>query len=224
MTEQEFFIQNGSKLIYKKGDVLIRSEEEPAGIYFLESGIVKMSTFFSNGTEITFNLFKPGSFFPMIWAIAETQNSYNFQAVTDATTYRVSKKEALLFLESEKAVYSNLIKRILIGFDSLLSGLPYLLSGNSNKRVAVALLLLARRFGQRSGEDIVIKIKIRHEDLAGMAALTRETVSLVIEKFESKKIIQQKNRFIIIKDFEKLKNEADMEDFFIPSLTKDVII
>lgn len=224
MTEQEFFIKKGSKLIYKKGDTLIRSEDEPVGIYYLSSGIVKMSTFFSNGTEITFNLFKPGSFFPMIWAISGTKNSYDFQAVTDAVTYRVSKKEALLFLENEKAVYSDLIKRILIGFDSLLSGLPYLLSGNSTKRIAVALLFLGRRFGQKTKEGLILKIKIRHEDLAGMAALTRETVSLAVEELVRKRIILQKNRLFIIKDLEELKKEAGMEDFFIPSLTKEIII
>ena len=176
-------------MVFKRDDILIRSEEDPDGIYFLKSGIVKMSTFFASGTEITFNLFKPGSFFPMIWAIAETKNSYDFQAATEVVTYRVPKKEVLLFLEKNAAVYSDLVKRILIGFDSLLTGLPYLLSGNSTKRVAMALLILGRRFGQRTSDGLVIGIKVRHEDLAGMAALTRETVSLTIEKMERKKII-----------------------------------
>jgi CRP-like cAMP-binding protein len=224
MTAEEFFIKNGSKMLFKKDDVLIRSEEDPSGIYFLKSGIVKMSTFFASGTEITFNLFKPGSFFPMIWAIAETKNSYDFLAVTDAVTYRVPKKEVLIFLEKNKLVYSDLVKRILVGFDSLLTGLPYLLSGNSTKRVAMALLILGRRFGQRTSDGLVIGIKVRHEDLAGMAALTRETVSLTIEKMERKKIIQQKNRFIIIKEPEELKKEAGAEDFLIPALSRDVTI
>jgi len=224
MTEQEFFIKKGSKIIFKKGDVLIRSEEDPPGIYFLKSGIVKMSTLFSDGAEITFNFFKPGSFFPMIWAIAEIKNLYDFQAVTDTEVYRVSKKEVLFFLKKENAAYSNLVKRILIGFDGLLGSLPHLLSGNSTKRVAAALLLLGRRFGQRTKEGLVLNIKIRHEDLAGMAALSRETVSLVVKGFERKGIIQQENRFIIIRELEKLKSLADMEDFSTPSLTQDITV
>jgi CRP-like cAMP-binding protein len=205
MTEQEFFLKNGKKVKFKKGDVLIMGDEEPDGIYFLDSGIVKMSTFFASGTEITFNLFKPGAFFPMIWAIAETKNVYDFQAVTDIVAYRVSKKQTLLFLEKENEVYLKLIKRIIIGFDGLLGTLPHLLSGNSTKRVAAALLLLGRRFGEKSDDGLVLKIKMTHEDLAGMSALTRETVSLTIEKLEKRKIILQKNREIIIKEFEKLE-------------------
>lgn len=199
---------------------MIRSEDEPSGIFYLKSGIVKMSTFFANGTEITFNLFKPGSFFPMIWAIGETRNSYDFQAITEVAAYRVSKKETLIFLNKEKEVYANLIKRILIGFDSLLSGLPYLISGNSTKRVATALLILGRRFGQQTKEGLILNIKIRHEDLAGMAALTRETVSLAIEKLKKKKIIQQKNRLFIIKEPEELTRLSGTEE----SLVKDVSI
>jgi len=209
MTEQEFFLKNGKKVKFKKGDVLIMGDTEPDGIYFLDSGIVKMSTFFANGTEITFNLFKPGTFFPMIWAIAETKNTYDFQAITDVTTYRVSKKQTLLFLAKENEVYLSLIKRIIVGFDGLLTTLPHLLSGNSTKRVAAVLLLLGRRFGKKNGEGLILKIKVTHEDLAGMSALTRETVSLTIEKLEKRKIILQKDREIIIKEFEKLEELAN---------------
>lgn len=216
MANLEFFLKNGSKLKFKKGETLIRGGEEPQGIYFLESGIVKMSTFFSNGTEITYNFFKPGSFFPMIWAIVGNPNTYDFQAVTDTVVYRVSKKEVLNFLEKEDDVYKDLVRRILLGFDSLLGSFPYLLSGSSIKRVAAAILFLSRRFGERIKDGIILKIKVRHEDLAGMAALTRETVSLVIEKLEKKKVIIQKNRFIVIQDLEELKRQADMEDFFLP--------
>jgi len=224
MTEQDFFIKRGSKIKFKKGDVLIRSEEDPAGIYFLKSGVVKMSTFFSDGTEITFNFFKPGSFFPMIWAIAETKNSYDFQAVTDTEVYRVSKREVLLFLEKDNGVYSNLVKRILIGFDGLLGSLPYLLSGGSTKRVAAAILFLGRRFGQKAKEGLILNIKVRHEDLAGMAALSRETVSLAIKRFERKGIIQQKNRFIIIRNIERLKSLAGIEDFSTPPAIQDTTV
>ena len=224
MTEQEFFVKKGKKILFKRGDILIRSEDEPPGIYFLKSGIVKMSTLFSDGTEIIFNLFKPGSFFPMMLALTETKNSYDFQAITDIITYRVPRKEVLLFLAKENAIYANLVKRILIGFDGLLSSLPYLLSGNSTKRVAAALLILERRFGQNTEEGTILKIKIRHEDLAGMAALTRETVSLAIGELVKKGVIQQKNRFFIIKKSLELKNMASMEDFSTPSPAKDETI
>jgi CRP/FNR family cyclic AMP-dependent transcriptional regulator len=209
MTEQEFFIKNGQKLKYKKGEILIRGGEEPDGIYFLQEGIVKMSTFFTNGSEITFNLFKPNAFFPMIWALAEINNSYDFCAITDIVVYKVSKKETLLFLQKENEIYLKLVKRIMMGFDGLLSTLPHLLSGSSVSRVASVLLLLARRFGEKGKDGLTLKIKVTHEDLAGMAALTRETVSITIEKFEKEKIIQQKNRQIIIKDNEKLSKLAE---------------
>lgn len=196
MAKFEVFIKKGLKQTLKKGEVLIRGGEEPKGIYLLESGIIKMSTFLKDGTEITFNFFKPGSFFPMIWAIAQAPNIYNFQAVTESTVYRVSENEVFDFLEKNNQVYKDLVKRILSGFDSLLGSFPYLLSGSSSKRVAAAILFLARRFGEKSKEGLMLKIKIRHEDLAGMAALSRETVSLAVEKLQ--------------------KKEADMEDFSLP--------
>jgi CRP-like cAMP-binding protein len=88
----------------------------------------------------------------------------------------------------------------------------------------MALLILGRRFGQITKDGLVIGIKVRHEDLAGMAALTRETVSLSIEKMERKKIILQKKRLFIIINPEGLKKEAGVEGFVMPSLSKDVAI
>jgi CRP-like cAMP-binding protein len=144
-------------------------------------------------------------------AITESSNSYDFQAMTNVVTYRVSQKEVLKFLEKESEIYKNLVKRILIGFDGLLGSLPYLLSGNSISRVAAALFILERRFGEKTKEGTVLIIKIRHEDLAGMAALSRETVSLAVGELVRKKIIQQKNRFFVIKRPNELKNMARME-------------
>jgi len=46
MARFEFFLKKGLKENIKKGETLVRGGEEPQGIYFLESGIIKTYKWF----------------------------------------------------------------------------------------------------------------------------------------------------------------------------------
>ena len=70
------FFRKYKKIPYKKGDVIIRGNDQPSGVYFVKSGYIKMSSLLEDGSEIGVNIFKPSSFFPMIWALGNIENSY----------------------------------------------------------------------------------------------------------------------------------------------------
>lgn len=63
---------------YKKGEILIRADDDPTGIFYLKKGTVKEYAISKKGDEVVVNIFKPASFFPMSWAINNTYNRYYF--------------------------------------------------------------------------------------------------------------------------------------------------
>ena len=65
-----FFVQF-KKQIYKKRELLIRTDEEPRGIFYLKRGRVKQYAISKKGDELVVNIFKPYTFFPMSWAISK---------------------------------------------------------------------------------------------------------------------------------------------------------
>ena len=205
----ENFFSKFKTINYKKGEIIIRSEEEPAGIFFLKKGFVKMNIIFANGSEFTLNIFKPGSFFPMIWAIGGVENYYFFQTMSEVTVQRATKLELLDLLKNNPDVMFDITKRILIGMNGLLTNFQYLIFGNSINRVAAAIYICSKRFGEtnKNGE-IVIKIKLTHQDIANLAGMVRETASISIKKLERKGIIDHLNRLILVKDLKKLEMES----------------
>jgi CRP/FNR family transcriptional regulator len=183
---------SGEKILhFRKGELLIRCDEEtPRGIYFLKKGFVKMNTILPDGREIILNIFKPNSLFPISWVIADAVNKYNFQAMTPVEVVRQSKDILLSYFQNDIRALFSISRRVMIGTDSLISKIEHLLCGTSYNRIAYALYLLSRQFGERGpGDAVRIVLPITHQDIANLVAVSRETASITLEKLKKQKII-----------------------------------
>lgn len=198
---------------YKKGVALILLADEPTSVFYLKEGFVKMNTVLANGQELTLNIYKPGSLFPMFWALGEVPNNYAFETMTNVSLYKISRKEIVDFLKENPGVALDLIKRILSGVDGLLTNYNHLLIGNSNTRVASAFLIAAKRFSQKTKDGkTLISLKLTHQDIANLAGISRETASIAIEKLSKDKIIKQVKRMFVILDMDKLHQKTTIEN------------
>ena len=205
------FFSSGTFLRYKRGETLIGAGDEPHGVYYLNTGYVKMNSIFKNGSELTLNIFKPGSFFPMIWALGEVKNAYFYQTISNVSVYRIQKDKVLRFIRTDPKVLFDLTKRILIGLDGLLTNVGQLLYGNSYNRVASVLLVSAKRFGKSfKNGSVLIDLWLTHQDIANLAGITRETVSLAMAKLAKKQIIARSHKKITVKNLQILEREASI--------------
>ena len=191
---------------YKKEDVVIREDDEPVGVFLVKEGVIKMSSINEDGEELGVNIYKPGSFFPMTWAISEISNDYNYQAMTSASLVVIPKDKFVEFLKENPIVLYDLTSRILVGLDGLLFNVRHLLVGDSTSKIAVVLYMLGKRFGVKKEKHIEIDLTLTHQDIAHFAGITRETTTIAIDKLVKDGIILQGQRKIIIKDIEALKN------------------
>jgi CRP/FNR family transcriptional regulator, cyclic AMP receptor protein len=184
---------------FKKEEIVIRADDQPSGVYFVKSGFVKMNAVLENGRDITFNIFKPGTFFPMMWAINDFPNTYYFQSITKSELFKSPKDKFVLFVQNNPEVLTDFTKRILSGMQGLLTNIQYQLTGDSYHRVMAALLLSAKRFGEMNKDKSVkITVPLTHQEIANIAGLTRETVSLMMEKLKKENLITSARHLVII--------------------------
>lgn len=193
---------------YKKREIILRADEAPLGVYYIKKGYVRSYVINKSGKEFTFNIFKPGSYFPLIWFISNEPNTYNYEAMTSVEIRRAPKKDVRLFLRKNNEVLFHLTKRLGIGMHGILSRMEGLLLSDARKKVSSTLFMLSSRFGQRNGEShLEIHLNFTHQDIANLAGISRETTSLELKKLEKEGIISKKrNRIIIIRSV-KLKRE-----------------
>jgi CRP/FNR family transcriptional regulator len=67
-------------------------------------------------------------------------------------------------------------------------------------RLATLLVNLSERFGDDDHADVLIGVRLTHQDLANMVASTREAVSKVMSEFQRDGLIETRNRRIAILD------------------------
>lgn len=218
--EIEKFFAKYKLVEYKAKEVIIDMADEPSGVYFIKEGFIKMNAILANGNELTLNIFKPGSFFPMFWALGEVPNNYIFETMTEVSVYKAPRKEVMDFLNNNSAVALGLIKRILSGVDGLLTNYNHMLVGNADTRVASALLIAAKRFGEvdTSGKTL-IKLKLTHQDIANLAGISRERASIVIGELVKGGIIEQIDRRFVILDMDKLYEKTTFDGELLTSST-----
>lgn len=201
------FFRQFKHQLFKKGEVLIRADDEPSGIFYLQGGHVKKYAISEKGDEVVVNIFKPISFFPMSWAINNTHNTYFYEAITIVEVWRAPKEDSIEFLKQNSDVLYNLLSRVYKGTDGLETRMTYLMLGSAYDRLISELLISARRFGDKVESGRSIRIKISEKDLATQSGMTRETVSRELKILKEKKFLTFNKGELIILDLEELEQQ-----------------
>lgn len=201
---EQFFTQFRHQM-YKKGEIIIRADEDPSGIFYLKSGMVKQYAISRKGDELVVNIYKPVVFFPMSWAINKTPNNYYWEAITDLQVYKAPAEQAVEFLKENPDVLFDLLSRVYRGTDGLLTRMTYLMSGSAYTRLVTELIIHAKRFGGHKTTEIVLTIA--EKDLATRSGMTRETVSREMKTMKEKGLVSFHKNLLTIKDLNLLEEE-----------------
>lgn len=199
-----FFSQYPEKS-YKKGVILVQPGSEPAGIFYIEDGIVRSYSISEEGTEITLNVFKSHAFIPMSWAIADIPNKRFFEAMTAVKVRIAPKQKVLDFIRNEPDIIYDLLKRIYIGMEGLWMHVESLTAGSSYRKIASSLVILARRFGNQEKGEYVISLKMNENEIANYAGVSRETASRELQKLKKSNLVDFKSGTITIHDMKQLQ-------------------
>ena len=199
------FFKQFKHQIYKKGEILIRVDDDPDGVFYLTQGTVKEYAISRKGEELVINVFKPVSFFPMSWAINLTPNAYYYEAFEDAQIWKAPREKVVEFIKENPDVLFNLMSRVYKGTDGILMRMVYLMSGEAYTRVVTELLISAKRFGKPNGTEI--QLNISEKDIANQAGMARETVSREIKILKDKGLVTLQKNVLVIKNIMNLESE-----------------
>lgn len=200
-----FFSQFSSKE-YKKGEIIIQANTQPSGIFYIESGIVRRYYLSENGEEVTLNLYKPHSFLPMSWAVGNVKNIHFYEAMTPLLARRAPKDAVVAFVKENPDVMYDLLRRIYIGMEGLWMHVESLTAGNSYIKLAASLVILAKRFGVKEKNNLVVKLKMSEKDLANYAGMSRETASRELQKLKKEHLVDFQKGILTVHDLEKMEN------------------
>ena len=214
----KFFAKHKIKEVPAK-EVILSPEEKIEFIYLLESGVVRSYAISIEGHELTLNIYKEGSIFPITTLLAERVNSFYFETMTPSKLMLAPALDVCNYLENDKEALFDMTKRISRGLEGFVTRSMFFSKASACQKVASSMVMLAKRFGEKTTSgNIKINLPLTHQDLANLAGISRETASIEIKKLERMNIIKRLGKITDVLDMEKLVNESELyyEDVPLP--------
>ena len=166
---------------YPKRKVIFSQGQSSDAVMYIQKGSIKMSVLSRTGKEAVVAMLGPGDFFGEGALTGQPIRIGTATAMTTATIVIIEKAAMLRLLRDEPSFSERFISYMLARNLRIEADLVDHLFNSSEKRLARALLLLAR-FGDEVGPDRRIP-KISQETLAEMVGTTRSRVNFFMNKF-----------------------------------------
>jgi CRP-like cAMP-binding protein len=166
---------------YPKRKVIFSQGQSSDAVMYIQKGSIKMSVLSRTGKEAVVAMLGPGDFFGEGALTGQSIRLGTATAMTAATVVIIEKAAMLRLLRDEPSFSERFISYMLARNLRVEADLVDHLFNSSEKRLARALLLLAR-FGEETGAERRIP-KVSQETLAEMVGTTRSRVNFFMNKF-----------------------------------------
>ncbi len=196
---------------FKKGDVIIASEDTSRDVSFLITGQIKVIKYSITGREVGVALLDKGSYFGELSAIDGLPRSATIIATQDSRIGTLPCEEFNKLLNSNPEITLQLLRNSSKTIRYLNEHLLDISSIDAAHRTYKLLLHLAVS-DQNLKTQPMVNPAPTQRDMAGLVSTTRETVSRILSQLEKGEIIEKKDHIIYITDIEKLKYLADKLD------------
>lgn len=201
----ELFRRRGTKLVYKKGEFIIRPGDVLSGIFYIEEGLVKAYNITKYGEENMLIIRKAGEIFPLIWTITGQEKNVIYEALTPTVVWKIQRDT---FVKNVKQQPDNMFSLLDITMEMYrihserIINLQY---RTVRERLISFLLTMSQRFGKQNDDGLLINVPLRHQDIASSINTSRETTSREMSILERKNLLTNRQAFITLKDIGTLR-------------------
>lgn len=197
--------KHGTKLTYKKGELIIRPNETPSGVFYIETGIVKAYDITKYGEENLLIVRKENEVFPLIRTLSGKAQKIIYEAITPVTVRRLDQKTYLKNVREDIDITRALLDMVVEMYRLHSERIITLEYRSVKERLISFLVNASNRFGEKTSDGLIIAIPLKHQDIASSINASRETTSRELSSLERKGLIDSRQSKITIKNLKKLK-------------------
>lgn len=167
---------------YRAKQTVFSQGERADSVFYVQKGTVQLSVLSKQGKEATLALLGPGDFLGEgCLASDQPMRLATATAISSASILCIEKKQMLKALHEEHEFSDLFVAYVVARHNRTQADLVDQLFNSSEKRLARALLILAR-FGKEDSPETIIP-NVSQETLAEMVGTTRSRVNFFMNKF-----------------------------------------
>jgi len=199
----------GTRLVYEKGEFVIRPGGPPQGVFYILSGLVKAYDITKYGEENLLIIRKPGEIIGLTWALTGEDRHIIYSTLAQTELLQISREQFVTFLRTHPEAALPLVDMLVDMYRLHSERIMNLEYRTVRERLVSFLLTTARRFGKQSDDGLILDVQLRHQDLASSISATRESVGRELSTMERQGLLVSKQSIIVIKDIDRLRKHLE---------------
>jgi DNA-binding response OmpR family regulator len=198
------FLQGKKVNHYRKKETIYLEGNYPNGLYYINSGKIKIFKTHEYGKELITDLLKEGDFFGYTALLEEKPYNESAEVMEDAEITFIPKDEFQQMVFGNMSVTRNFFRILTKGVLDKQERLVDLAYSSVRKRTAEALLLLQDKFKSKESEKF--SVAIARDDLANIVGTATESLIRTMSDFKEEKLIEIREGKIHLLDEKKLRS------------------
>jgi CRP-like cAMP-binding protein len=202
-SQKDFLRIKGAEKKYNRGDTIFKANEFPKGVFFIQTGRVKIYQRVSSGTDQIMNIHVTGEIIGYRPLLCDERYPVSASAVEACTLLFVPAKHFFLLL-NQSTEFANLLLRYLSReFTVWVNTISLLAHKTVKERLLVNILILVTKYQDQSKWPV--KIGLSKTDIANLIGTSNETLARVLHSLKKDNLIAPKGRSIQINNPLQLK-------------------
>lgn len=199
---------------YKTGDIIFKEGEAGRGLYYVQSGCVKVVVNRSQirgrttNAEFVTKLVSPGEFFGYKNLIRNTPVSTHAVATSPVTVWIYPTEFITNALNGSNPLVKMLLKQAISDIEGYEETNEFHYLASVQERIAHQLVLLSDKFGVRTANGVTLNLKLTRNEFAQLASTINESLSRHLTDFKNEGLIDLNGKEIIIKNREALVEKS----------------
>lgn len=202
--EIDVIVQNHSYAHYRKGEIVFKEGEKPAGLLSLSSGKIKIFKEGVGGREQILRMVRPAGLLGYRSLFAGMNYSASAIALEDSTICIIEKDTFLNLVKESPELSLRIIRMISVELGFSNNRTVSLTQKHIRGRLAESLLVLRDTYGFET-DGMTIRAYLSREDIANLSNMTTSNAIRTLSTFASEEVISIEGRKIKILDTSRLE-------------------
>jgi len=206
---------------YDEDELIAQEGSYAAGIYIVRSGLVSIGKYASKGWEKRcLRFLAVGEMFGLeaVFLGREPINVQYAKALVESTVVFVERSNILAFSKDHPRLFTDLCRWLAREVIMLEFKLTREAVESMDRNLALLLIALANKYGEREEGAIRLDLPIPRQTMAEMLGVSVETLMRGLKRFRELQLIETSHSLIRIMDMASLTDRARVTSFYLSIL------
>jgi CRP/FNR family transcriptional regulator, cyclic AMP receptor protein len=207
--EMEDLAKRAPDTFLEQDDILYTPKEGTERLFILKKGRVQLYEVNGEGDEITLSVIEDGNVFGEMALTAQSLGGLYVRAITPSTVVSLRREDLEHLIMKKPEVGLRLVRDLAQRLHASEARFADMVGKDVPARLATLILTLVDSEGVVSSDSYRIPNHYTHERLASMIGCKRVAVTRAFRKLEGGGAVMLKDRRIVVKDMDALKESAE---------------